>query len=226
MKTNFIPKHTHPHRHKVILPGDIEILTSREIDFDDTVEAELDDELGQLAELGEAGLKVGTKLIGKAGEELIQAIFGKDKKEIDPYAKARDFLAQQTAPMETGSYSGIAGLTAQEVQYIVKDLLTQLPPHVRSQMRNAITESKAADLSSRDLQRVISDKVNSDFMPKINELMNVIKLGNTQTEATNEHRKMLNSQRRWRDNYKAQQQLMNKLVSMENKLSKISGKRR
>ena len=227
-KPRSIVEHSHPHRHDVVLPNDVEVMTSKEIDFDDMMEEELG-----IAAAAVPVVAAGGKILGdvgeKLGEELVDVIFGDHGPKLtgeitDPYAAMANMM--QGAPMTAGGYpsGGAGGLSAQEVQYIVKDLLTQLPPHVRSQMKNALVESKAADLSSRDLQRVIADKVNSEFMPKINELMGAMKMGNVQTEATNEHRKIVNSENRWKQNHQAQQQLMNKLRVLDKKFTNLTGK--
>lgn len=118
------------------------------------------------------------------------------------------------------------GASPQELQYIVKDLLSNISPPVRQKVREVISEMKGSDASEENLVANIEQRVGSNVMPELKKALQALKLAQTQNEATSEHRALVKEADRWRENLANQQQLMNRIVAMEAKLTNAMKKKR
>jgi hypothetical protein len=182
-----------------------------------------DEEMGIFGDiLGVIGEATG---VTKAGKGLLQelGILDKPKKKkaapVAPAAAAPTIIGMPQAP-------AAPGLSAHEVQYVVKDLLRTIPSPIRQKLREVVNEMKGSDASEENLVSNIEQRVGSNVMPQLNKAIHALKLAQTQTEATSEHRALVNEQDRWRDNKASQQQLMNRIVRMESQLAKALKKKK
>jgi hypothetical protein len=224
------------------LPGYKEVYTEQDealpgldpISFDDTMESGLydNDELGFFGDIiSTIGDITG---VSEAGKTLFRSlgILPEERAAPAPAAPAPTAPGMDMSAL-TGLMAGLAGqqakpgLSAQEVQYIVKDMLSSISPPVRQKVREVINEMKGTDASEENLVSNIQQRVGSNVMPQLNKAIQALKLAQTQTEATSEHRALVRDQDRWRENMNNQQQLMNRIALMEKRIAKaMKSKRR
>ena len=243
-----VPEHSHPfkrhrhiHRHAVKIPGYNTLYTEQDealpgldpISFDDTMEQGLwddDEEMGVIPLIGDVIAGVG-ELTGltKAGTALLQElnIIDKPKKKAETpqmdLSQLAGMMQPQQAAAPTTTYTGV---TPTEVQYIVKDLLSSVSPPVRQKVREVVNEMKGANASEENLVSNIESRVGSSVMPILNQAIQALKLAQTQTDATSEHRALVRDQDRWRESVNNQQQLMNRIALMEKRIAKAMKKKK
>ena len=239
-----VPPHSHPfkrhrhvHQHRVKLPGGFnQVMTEPDeplpgmdpIVFDDTMESGLwdDEELGVIPFIGPAIEAVGevTGLTG-AAKGLFQelGLIDKPKKKSEaptvvqaPSAGIDPALLAALAGKQGPQYTGV---TPTEVQYIVKDLLGSISPPVRQKVREVVQEMKGQNASEENLVANIEQRVGTNVMPILNKAIEALKLAQTQTDATSEHRSIVKEQDRWRESLNNQQQLMNRIALMEKRIA-------
>lgn len=240
-----VPYHTHPfkrhrhiHRHKMKMPGYNHLYTEPDealpgydpISFDDTMETGLYDEetadifddiggfLGGVT--GVVGDVTGLSTAAKGlGQVLGLVDEPKKKKDKAPDLSALAGMMQPQAPTIV-TPPAVPGISPTEVQYIVKDLLGSISPPVRQKVREVVNEMKGKDASQENLIATIEQRVGSNVMPILNKAIEALKLAQTQTDATSEHRSIVRDQDRWRETMNNQQQLMNRIVTMEKRIAK------
>jgi hypothetical protein len=125
--------------------------------------------------------------------------------------------------------------TKAELENIVRNLLTSVPPPVREQVSDALRDYRLADEGSKQNIDQIVAQIAGQFNPQLNAAIQALKLAKTQTGATDEHNRMMLSNKRWKQTTgnqktlgKNQKILMKRIRDMEQRMvgmKLISGKR-
>jgi len=209
------------------------------VDFERTMESGLYDEMGDFFDtIGDVvggltgvvgdvtGLSTAAKGLGS-----VLGLDGKKKKKkkkAPAIAPQPQFDMSQLANIigQAQSSGEYTGPSAQEIQYIIKDMLSSIAPPVRQKLREVINEMKGTDASEENLIANIEHRVGSNIMPQLNKAIQALKLAQTQTEATSEHREIMKNEDRWRENRANQQQLLNRIAIMEKRIADAMKKRR
>jgi hypothetical protein len=170
---------------------------------DDSVEDIFGDILGAVAPLvgtvagGPVGGLIGSALGGLAGGA--------------GAAPAAQGAAQLTAP-------GLGAVGTEGILAGVRNLLSTIPPPVRAQIREVVSEMRGQRATQENVGRQVVDRVGTEFEPVIRRIIAGLTQAQTQTQATHEHRNIVQSEERWRQNQERQGRILSKLDALERRL--------
>ena len=214
-----------PHYHLIKLPSGRVIRTkndchvSSDSKLHQSVALELghfqDEELGGILDLGLGVADLFTGGLASKGAEAIGLTGGREA----PRATTPATLGPQVQ-------QAINAASASDVRSIVRELLSEVPPPVRDQMRSALQEYKLANVDNKATINDIVAKVAKEFQPKLLAAAQLLKEKQLQTIATNEHNVIVKDDHRWQGNTDNQEKIYNRILLMEKRVAKALQTRR
>lgn len=123
---------------------------------------------------------------------------------------------------KTAEVSEDSGLDEDDIRDVVKALLADIPSQVRVEVLSALKQSKGNTAQQKDLV----NKISSSNSPKLTKVIDLLLANQTQKKATNEHNKIVKTDKRWADTLKGQKEILNKISLLEKKINDSNRKNR
>ena len=217
-----------PHYHMIKLPSGRVIRTKTDCHKENTrrlqnsIALELghyqdEDELGGLLDIGLGVADMFTGGLASKGAKAVGLTGGKGKRRpAAPAPTAAPQVIQQA----------IDAASSADVRNIVRELLSEVPPPVRDQMRSALQEYKLSNVDNKATINDIVAKVAKEFQPKLMAAAELLKQKQIQTAATNEHNVIVKDDNRWKGNTDNQERIYKRIQLMEQRVASALKTRR
>lgn len=171
-----------------------------------------DEELGILPFLGALASVAGPVISG------ITSLFGGGGGEAPAPSPAAAAGTVPPAPQLSATGSAGAGLSADGLKGIVREIVSTVGSPVRGQVQDAIRDvTQAQKAGQADMGVMLADIVKK-LGPAISAQLKSVDHAATQRQATSEHKRLVNSEKRWKSNAAAQTAILNRLNQVENSL--------
>ena len=106
----------------------------------------------------------------------------------------------------------------QAIRSVVRELLTTIPPPVRTQVLEAIREARGESARGTQAAEGVVKQISEQLLPELTAAIAALKLARDQRQATHEHVTIAKSQERWRANEDAHAAILSKLDAIETRL--------
>ena len=171
-----------------------------------------DDELGiapALAAAIPAAVSLAGQLLGKGGAA------GEGKTDIGS-------ILGSVLPVLRGAgitpETPIGQVGPQAIRSVVRELLSTIPPPVRTQVLEAIREARGESARGTQAAEGVVRQMTEQLMPQLTAAIAALKLARDQRQATHEHVTIAKAQERWRATEDAHAAMLAKLDAIEARL--------
>jgi hypothetical protein len=152
---------------------------------------------------------------------LLGGILGGGSKDA-PAAAPPDIssMLAQAAPLLAAAGGG-SSIPAGALPGVARDIMGAIPGDIRGQVTDALRMFRESKLSQAQAGQRIGEAVGAEFMPHVTAALAALNTSATQTQATDEHRNLVDRDA-WRKEVRDGQQLIvNRLATLDKKLAVV-----